>query len=139
MKVFLRAPFNYDVDEVSSDSGLLCRDESLTLQSQAEEADINVLVRRFGVTGSLPQAGRAPPSYQDFEGVFDYRSALDLLRSADDSFLSLDAAVRSRFDNDPALFVDFCTDPANIEEVRKMGLAPFKEVLDGKSGDSKVG
>jgi len=37
--------------------------------------------------------------------------------------MALDARTRERFDNDPGAFVDFCLDPSNLEELRKMGLA----------------
>ena len=52
--VFLRTPYNYDVDEVSAETGLACFDESLTQQQFKEESDINEIVRRFGLTGQTP-------------------------------------------------------------------------------------
>lgn len=127
-----RHAYNYDVAAVSDETGLKCEDESLTLQSQAQEADINVIVKRFNVTGVLP-SGIRMPTYGDFTGVADYREALDAVNAAERSFMELPAAVRKRFDNDPAAFVDFCSDPANLEEARKLGLAvpeKVKEVLD---------
>ena len=36
----------------------------------------------------------------------------------------LPSEVRDRFEHDPRKFVDFCVDPANIEAVRDMKLAP---------------
>lgn len=119
---FVRAANGYDVDAASDAAGLECRDPSLTIQSQAQDADINVIVKRFGLTGQLPQVLR-PPSYEDFsESVDDYRSALDLVAAADASFMKMPAEVRKRFDNDPAEFVDFCNNPDNLEEMKKLGL-----------------
>lgn len=114
--------YNFDGDVISFQTGLKCEDESLTLQSHAEDADINTIVRRFGVTGQLP-SGVAAPTYGDFEGIFDYQSAMNAIRAADESFMEMPADVRARFANDPAQFVDFCSNPDNIEELRKMGLA----------------
>lgn len=122
MKPFFRSGFNYDVEAASVASGLKCEDKSLTIQSQSEEADINVIMKRFGVTGELPQVAR-PPTYGDFEAVSDYREALDLINEANASFMKLPADVRKRFDNDAALFVDFCENPDNLPEMRKLGLA----------------
>lgn len=122
-KVFVRNPYNYDVDEASKDSGLKCADKSLTLQSQAQEADINVILKRFNLTGVLPQ-GKSVPTYGDFSAVLDYRGALDLIRQADAAFMSVPADVRARFSNDPAAFVEFCSNEANIEELRRLGFAP---------------
>ena len=45
---------------------------------------------------------------------------------AQEQFAALDAAVRSRFDNDPAKFLEFTADPANADEMVKMGLAVAK-------------
>lgn len=122
-KVFVRSAYNYDVEEASLESGLECKDDSLAIQSQAEEADINTIVKRFGVTGQLPQVSRLP-SYEDFEGIFDYRSAMDAVVEADRLFMQVPAKIRARFSNDPAEFVAFCSAPGNLPELRRMGLAP---------------
>lgn len=112
---------------ISIASGLKCEDKSLTLQSQAQDADINVIMKRFGVTGVLPQVA-LPPSYGDFDSVSDYSDAVALIREANASFNALSASVRARFDNDPALFVNFCCDPSNIDAMREMGLAVPKPI-----------
>ena len=38
-------------------------------------------------------------------------------------FLDLPAKVRDRFKNDPGQFLEFATDPSNVDELVKMGLA----------------
>lgn len=123
MKVFLRTEHNYDRDAASAESGLVCRPTSRTKQSFKDECDINTIVRRFGVTGQLPQGVRAP-TYGDFVDVHDFRSAMDAVVLARESFDSMPSAVRARFSNNPALFVDFCSNSENLPELRKMGLAP---------------
>lgn len=120
--VFLRTPYNYDMNEASLASSLVCKDPSLAQQSAFEETEINNIVRRFGITGQLPQGVRIP-SYGDFEGVTDFRSALEALDQAEASFMAMSAETRAQFHNDPGLFVDFCSDPANLPAMRKMGLA----------------
>lgn len=123
---FVRSEYNYDMQEASVRSGLECRDASRTLQSQAEEADINVLVRRFGVTGELPITKRMP-SYGDFTGTNDYRTAVEMVMQAEDAFMQVPAEIRARFHNDPGAFADFCENPQNLDELRKMGLAAIVE------------
>lgn len=122
MSIFLRTPYNYDADAVSQDTGLECQDKSLAQQQFLEESDINTIVRRFNLTGQLPDNVRAP-QYADFEAVVDFQTAMNAIRSAEESFMSMPAAVRSRFSNDPQLFVEFCSDPSNLAEARKLGLA----------------
>lgn len=130
---FLRTPYNYDVNKASDDSGLKCEDLSLTQQHFAEECDINYIVERFGVTGQLPPGAVYQPTYGDFTGIGDYRQALDAVQAADDAFMALPAKIRERFDNDPALFVDFCSsnDPADRAEAMDLGLIPYPAKPDG--------
>lgn len=113
---------SYDADEVSRETGQVNSEPSMTVQADKDEADINVILDRFGITGQLPQNVR-PPVFQDFDAVFDFRSAVEAIEMATDSFLCLPARVRSRFDNDPQKFVEFCSDPANLKEMRELGLA----------------
>lgn len=102
---------------------LICNDPSLAVQSQKDEADINNIVRNFGVTGQLPQAIRLP-QYGDFDGVSDYRTAVEAVREAQASFAQVPSKVRAEFDNDPGAFATFCLDPANLPKLREWGLAP---------------
>lgn len=118
---FVRNPYNYDVDEASILSGLRCTDESRTKQSFTEEADINTIVRRFNVTGQLPNSVRAP-TYGDFTEIPSYHEALTAIAQANEAFEQMPATVRARFHNDPAAFVDFCSNEANRAEAEKMGL-----------------
>lgn len=119
---FLRSAYNYDMDKASDESGLSCQDPSLTQQQFAEEADINTIVNRFLKTGVLPTPNTFP-QYVDFEGVFDYQSAMNLVRAADESFMRMDAKVRARFNNSPQDFLEFFADPANNDEAIRLGLA----------------
>jgi len=109
-------------DIQSEKTGLSCLDDSLTQQQFKEEADINTIVNRFLKTGVLPTPNTFP-QYVDFEGVFDYQSAMNLVRAADESFMRMDAKVRSRFNNSPQEFLEFFADPANSEEAIRLGLA----------------
>lgn len=114
----------YDAAALSAATGLRCQDPSLAVQSQAEEADINTIVRNFGITGKLPENVRAP-SYGDFrEGITDFRSALDAVKAAEQSFMAMPSELRARLDNDPQQFLDWCGNPDNLSEMKKYGLIP---------------
>lgn len=121
-KVFVRDPYNYDVDQVSNETGLRCDDPSLTQQQFKEEADINTIVDRFLKSGVLPTAVNMP-QYVDYEGVFDFQSAMNVVRQADENFMRLDAKVRARFNNSPQAFLEFFANPENAEEAVRLGLA----------------
>lgn len=129
--IFQRKAF-YDFQARSDEAGTVPVGVSLTVQSQSEDADINVIVRRFGITGQLPE-NLSVPSYGDFTGVSDYRTALMLVRSADESFMKLPAEIRSRFDNSPGAFLRFVESSdsdAHRAELKAMGLlVPDKVVV----------
>lgn len=138
----MRNAYSYDREEASYESGISFSEPSRAVQSQRDQADINVIVRRFGVTGVASQSLKIPLKDQFLE-VGSYHEAMNLLRETKDAFLKVPAAIRSRFSNDPSKFVDFCSDPANIQELRELGLAVNEENSDGSrksrpAGDSPV-
>lgn len=122
MQVKVRGAYNYDADEVSRETAYYDDTPSKTDQSFAEEVDINTIVKRFGLTGEMPQQV-AMPTYADFrEAVTDYHTALLMLRQADDAFMSLPAELRARFHNDAGELVTFLEDPSNRPEAERLGL-----------------
>lgn len=108
-------------DRHSRDTGFATVGDSLTVQADSRDADINVIMDRYARTGQIPGLSRLP-SYGDFDGISDYREAIHAVREAEDLFMRLPAKVRSKFDNDPQLFVEYCEDPANRLELARDGL-----------------
>jgi len=120
-QVFFRSGFNYDVDAASIESALECQDESMAIQSAEEESNINTIVRRFGLTGELPNDVKVPQS-GDFTNIPDFHTAMNLVRKTQEEFLRIPADVRARFGNDPQAFMNFLEDDSNREEARRLGL-----------------
>lgn len=125
---FVRNPYNYDKDEVSNETGLKCEDKSLAQQHMKDECDINVIVERFGVTGSLPVKS-IEPSYGDFSGVSDYHTALNKIKAADAEFMALPAKLRAKFDHDPNALLNFLENEANRDEAIELGLIDGEPVV----------
>lgn len=119
--MFLRSSFNYDRNQVSDETGLLCEDDSLAIQSAEEESNINTIVRKFGLTGELP-GDVAMPKSGDFTNIPDFHSAMNLIRKTQEEFLRVPAEIRARFSNDPQVFMAFVEDDANYEEAKRLGL-----------------
>lgn len=120
---FNRSPGNYDPVAACEECCVQDFGPSLTQQSQAEDADINTIVRRFGLTGTVPLNHRLPQE-GDFTGITDYNTAMQAIARANTNFNVYPPNIRARFDNDPAKFVAFCEDKNNLPELRKLGLAP---------------
>lgn len=119
---FLRSGFNYDRDQVSDETGLACpADESMTQQQFKEESDINEILRRFGITGELPENPRLPQS-GDFTGITDFKTAMDAIAAAQSGFMELPADLRARFKNDPQQLLEFLENDKNKDEAIELGL-----------------
>lgn len=99
---------------------------SLTKQSDADAADINKILERYQRTGQLPDLIKAEPQYGDFSDVGSYQDAVQRVQLAHFQFDNLDAHIRKRFQNDPAQFLAFASNPNNASELVKLGLATSK-------------
>lgn len=113
----------YDRERVTSDPV----GESLTKQSEAESCDINVIMER-AARGIMPDVIRQPV-FGDFSEGITYHDAMNRVLEAQSSFMQLPAKVRTQFDNDPGLFLDFVSDPANASKLVEMGLAKPPEAV----------
>uniref|UniRef100_A0AAU8B8T8 Internal scaffolding protein n=1 Tax=Dulem virus 100 TaxID=3145577 RepID=A0AAU8B8T8_9VIRU len=123
--VFLRTPFNYDTNAASDQYALRCEDGTRTQQQFKDECDINTILERFAITGQLPNDLRVPIT-DEFDDITDYHSAINKLIEADNAFMQMPATIRERFGNDAGAFVNYVSDPANLEQCREWGLAAPK-------------
>lgn len=104
---------------------------SLTQQHFRNETDINAIMLKYRTTGFLvdPLTPRTKvPMYGDFSGVPDYQTAHIMIAQAKEAFEALPSYLRKRFNNDPRQFVEFCNDPANAEEMLKLGILEKREI-----------
>ncbi|AZL82810.1 internal scaffolding protein [Apis mellifera associated microvirus 8] len=97
-------------------------DPSLTVQSERDDTDINVIVDRYQKTGLLPANLATPQWGVDVSDAPSYQQAVQVVIDAERMFGSLDAKIRKEFDNDPAKFLAFVDDPANADKLIEMGL-----------------
>lgn len=120
---------NYDRKENSETNAIADYGKSLTVQSFAEEADINVIMDRYGVTGQMPLNPKTP-MYGDFTEVTDYQTSMNAIVKAQRDFMELPAKLRSRFDNNPQKLLEFMEDEDNLDEAVKLGLCIKPQVTD---------
>ena len=95
--------------------------ESLTQQHFQEECDIINIIKRHDRNGIIEHVHRGQARYGDFSEVTDYREALDLVRNAQEEFMTIPSDIRKQFDNNPGKFYEFVSNPDNKDELIKMG------------------
>lgn len=103
--------------------------ESMTDVSFSDECDINKLLNSFLHGGVIPPVyDRGPGRFADVTQYPDFASMMDKVVEARELFEDLPSSVRDRFGNNPKSFFTFASDPSNMEDLVKLGLAiPRKE------------
>ena len=112
--------------------------ESLTQQHFKEECDVINIIKRHDRNGIIEHVQRGQARYGDFSEVADYREALDLVRDAQDEFMTIPSDIRKKFDNDPGKFYEFVSNPDNKEELKQMGFIETPDVGKPSSVPTKA-
>ena len=102
----LRFRFRHQYDEARDAEERALTDvtpegESMTVQSQTDDADINTIVKRMGLLGTMPDPLDIS-FYQDASNLPDLRAILEYGRDAEAAFLALPPDIRKRFHHSPA-------------------------------------
>ncbi|WNK12710.1 MAG: internal scaffolding protein [Microvirus sp.] len=92
-----------------------------TKQSFTAECDINNIMARYQKTGILDFVNQHEPQYGDVTGI-DFQTAMEIMTQGQNMFNDLPSELRSHFNNDPAEFLEFSSNPANKKEMARMGL-----------------
>jgi len=97
-----------------------------TKQSFKDECDINLIMAKYQKTGAITHVNKYGANYE-FATSIDFTEAMQLVVTAQEMFNGLPSSIRTRFENDPAEFLDFVQDANNVPEMRKMGLIAPEE------------
>lgn len=100
---------------------------SLTQQSFKDECDLNILLKRYKKTGVLNHVRMHEGDYANLIEI-DYHSALNQINTAKESFDSLPSEIRRDFNESPAEFIAFVSNPENEDQMREYGLLQTFEV-----------
>lgn len=113
---------------------------SRTKQQFKDECDINNIIKAFKVTRQIThmRANFEQGAYMDLPDPLDFQESLNVVLAAEASFATLPAKVRERFGNDPQGFLAFMADPANQDEIIKMGLGTDTRPAAGTASTGDV-
>lgn len=104
--------------------GIVVDGPSLTQQEYKRDCDINYIIMKYNQTGILgdPYMPDKMPFYGDFSSIPSFEESQNIVNMAKEEFMNLPSDVRLKFDNNPVKFLDFVSNPANIDECVKLGL-----------------
>lgn len=92
--------------------------KSRTKQEFLAETDINNIIKRYRVTGLARQLPHEP-MYGDFTNLPNYQESLNIVIRGQEAFARLPSDVRTRYDNDPAVFLAALEDEGEREYLLK--------------------
>lgn len=101
---------------------------TLTIQSEKDACDFNLIYAKYKKTGILTNIRKDPPMYGDFSNAVDFHTSILRIQEAEDQFMQLPASLRARFSNDPGKLIDFLADPQNRLEAQNLGLVVTPQV-----------
>lgn len=87
-----------------------------------EDCDLPTIMRRWMRSGQLPSQATRPGWYGDFTNVTDYLSAWNALADAKAAFMTLPAATRAAFGNNPAELLAALDNPSRRDELIRLGI-----------------
>lgn len=95
---------------------------SRTKANLADNLDVNKIIKRFQKTGILQKLVDLEGIYGEIDSM-ELRDALEKVNKAENMFMDVPSKIRNMFDNDAGAFIDYATNPANIQQLRDWGLA----------------
>lgn len=92
-------------------------------QSMKDECDINQIMKQFRTSGLVAHNNQSEGNYTDLGTGVEYHDAMNVITQAQQTFDTLPAHLRDRFNNSPEKFLNFVSNEDNLDEMREMGLA----------------
>jgi len=89
-----------------------------TKQCFKDECDIDKIMTRFSITGTISHLAKWEGMYADFAD-FDFHSQITKLAEGNEIFAALPAEIRREFGQDPQAFFAYVNDAANRDELRQ--------------------
>ncbi len=92
-------------------------DDGMTKQCHKDECDIEKIMARFDVSGTISHLSKYEPVYADFSD-FDFQTQTQMLTRGREIFDALPAELRQEFGQSPEKFFKYVNDPANADDLR---------------------
>lgn len=111
-------------DTYEEKQGIIFKEPTMTVQSEKDNCDINVIMNRYATCGTpLPyRTDGVQPVYADVSELGDYMENYQRCKQAEEMFNNLPSALRKELDNNPANLLPFIQDVKNKERCYEYGL-----------------
>lgn len=126
--MFIRTPYNYDVNEASVVTGVECVEPTLARQEFKNDSDLNTMIRRFGV--EVAQA----PNWREFDATVipdNFMELQSILKEGVEAFNRLPSDIRAEHENNPEKFLNWVKEEqARLAKADREAAKAAKEVVE---------
>ena len=111
-------------DTYEEKQGIIFKEPTMTIQSEKDNCDINVIMNRYATCGTpLPyRTDGVQPVYADVSELGDYMENFQRCKQAEEMFNALPSALRKELDNNPANLIPFIQNKENESRCIEYGL-----------------
>ena len=110
-------------DTYEEKQGIIFKEPTMTIQSEKDNCDINVIMNRYATCGTpLPVRQDMQPVYADVSELGDYMENFQRCKQAEEMFNALPSALRKELDNNPANLLPFIQNKNNESRCIEYGL-----------------
>lgn len=111
-------------DTYEEKQGIIFKEPTMTIQSEKDNCDINVIMNRYATCGTpLPyRTDGVDPVYADVSELGDYMENFQRCKQAEEMFNALPSALRKELDNNPANLIPFIQNKENESRCIEYGL-----------------
>lgn len=110
-------------DTYQEKKGIEFSEPTMTIQSEKDNCDINVIMNRYATCGTpLPVRQDMQPVYADVSELGDYMENYNRCKQAEEMFNNLPSALRKELDNNPANLLPFIQNKENESRCIEYGL-----------------
>lgn len=111
------------VEHINPETGEVTSPKRRVKQSFRDECDINNILKTYKKSGIIQHVSAHAARFENLPDNIEFQEALEITRKAQVGFAALPSKVRTRFENDPAQFLAFMSNPDSLDEMRDLGLA----------------
>lgn len=95
---------------------------SMTKQNELDNANINSIVKRHMSIETLTELDSLELQFGEITST-DLLDAKKMIMESNEAFYKLPSSLRKQFGQDAGAFIDFATDPENLDQMVEWGLA----------------
>lgn len=96
--------------------------DSKTKQEFKQDVDVNFIVKKFQMTGSVSHLARAKPQFADVSNAVSLHAAMNMMKEATKGFSDLSSAIRAEAGNSPVRFLEMLESEEGTADLVEAGL-----------------